>query len=164
METAQDLRKLWVLLHVVCFDGHRRTVVSRDLGLLKRDKKFQQRYDHWIKGIKAEYGSTGIRFMSVLLLHFSSSVGNYLIKYRLQWGKADTLSKLPSRLSIPVVTVEKDDVGHGMIPLLPSGLPPIPPDTKPYFTANIPLQLVSIIMNDWPYSGGSICLWLFCIH
>jgi hypothetical protein len=157
METAQDLRELWVLLHVVCLGGHRRIVVSRDLGLLKRDKKFQQRYDRWIKGIKAEYGSNGNRFLS-LLLHFSSSVENYLIKYRLQWGRADTISKLPSRLSPPVVTAEKDDGGTGKVPLLASGLPPIPPDTKPYFTANIPLQLVSIIMNDWPYSGGCICL------
>jgi hypothetical protein len=157
METAQDLRELWVLLHVVYLDGHRRIVVSRDLGLLKRDKKFQQRYDRWIEGIKAEYGSQGNRFPS-FLLHFSSSVENYLIKYRLQWGKADTLSKLPSRLSPPVITAEKDDIGTGKVPLLVSGLPPIPPDTKPYFTANIPLQLVSIIMNDWPYSGGCICL------
>ncbi|KAI0270245.1 hypothetical protein BGY98DRAFT_923704 [Russula aff. rugulosa BPL654] len=109
-------------------------VNSGDLGLLRRDKKFQQRYDRWVEGIKAEYGSNE----------------NYLIKYRLQWGKADTISKLPSRLSPPIA--EKDDVGTGKVPLLASGLPPIPPDTKPYFTANIPLQLVSIIMNDWPYS------------
>lgn len=63
METAQDLRELWVLLHLVCFGGRRRIVVSRDLGLLKRDKRFQQRYDRWIEGIKAEYGSTGNRFL-----------------------------------------------------------------------------------------------------
>lgn len=95
-----------------------------------------------------------INFLS-FPLHFSSSVESYLIRYRLRWGKADTISKLPSRLSPPVVTAEKDDVGTGQVPLLASGLPPIPPDTKPYFTADIPLQLVSIIMNDWPYSGGS---------
>jgi hypothetical protein len=161
METAQDFRELWVHLHVVCLGGHRRIVVSRDLGLLKRDKKFQQRYDRWVEGIKAEYGSNGNRFPS-FLLHFSSSVANYLIKYRLQWGKADTISKLPSRLSPPAA--EKDDVGTGKVPLLASGLPPIPPDTKPYFTADIPLQLVSIIMNDWPYSGACTCLWLLCIR
>ena len=159
METAQDLREFWVHLHAICHGGLRQTVVSRDLGLLKRDKKFQQRYDRWIEGIKAEYGSNGNRFLS-FLPHFSSSVENYLIRSRLQWGKADTLSKFPSRLSPPVVTAEKDDVGTGKVPLLASGLPPIPPDTKPYFTANIPLQLVSIIMNDWPYSGGYIYLWL----
>jgi hypothetical protein len=165
METAQDLRELWVHLHAVCLSGHRRTVVSRDLGLLKRDQKFQQRYDLWAERIKAEYGSNGNRFLSILLQpHFSYSVANYLIRSRLQWGKADTLAKLPSRLSPPVVTAEKDDVGTGKVTLLASGLPPIPPDTKSYFTADIPLQLVSIIMNDWPYSGGCTCPWLLCIR
>jgi len=140
VETAQDLRELWVLLHVVCFGGHRRVVVSRDLGLLN--------------------GNRSLSF----LLRFSSSVENYLIRYRLRWGKADTLSKLPSRLSPSVVTAEKDDIGTEKTPLLASGLPPIPPDIKPYFTANIPLQLVSIIRNDWPYSGACTCLRLLYIH
>jgi hypothetical protein len=116
-----------------------------------------------LKGSRPSMEAMVIDFLS-FLLRFSSSVENYLIRYRLQWGKADTLSKLPSRLSPPVVTAEKDDVGTGKVPLLASGLPPIPPDTKPYFTANIPLQLVSIIMNDWPYSGGCTCLWLLCIR
>ncbi|KAF8476643.1 hypothetical protein DFH94DRAFT_634849 [Russula ochroleuca] len=110
-------------------------VNSGDLGLLKRDKKLQERYLRWIESIKAEYGSNA----------------NYLIRYRLRWGQADTLSKLPSRLSPPVVPLENGDIGSGKIPVLASGLPPIPPDTKPYFTADIPLQLVSIITNDWPY-------------
>jgi hypothetical protein len=116
-----------------------------------------------LKGSRPSMEAMVIDFLS-FLLRFSSSVENYLIRYRLQWGKADTLSKLSSRLSPPVVTAEKDDVGTGKVPLLASGLPPIPPDTKPYFTANIPLQLVSIIMNDWPYSGGCTCLWLLCIR
>ncbi|KAH9969754.1 hypothetical protein BC827DRAFT_1120500 [Russula dissimulans] len=109
-------------------------VNSGDLGLLKRDKKLQKRYQRWMEGIRAEYGSNA----------------NYLLKYRLQWGKADTLSKLPSRLSPPVITTE-----NGKVAVLPSGLPQIPPDTKPYFTADVPLQLVSIITNDWPYSVPS---------
>jgi len=70
--------------------------------------------------------------------------------HRLQWGRADTLSKIPSRLSSPV-----GDVDYREVTLLESGLPPIPLGTKPYFTADIPLQLVSIIMNDWPYSVPS---------
>jgi len=111
-------------------------VNSGDLGLLKRDKKLQQRYGRWTEGIRAEYGSTA----------------NYLRRYRLQWGKADTLSKLPSRLSPPVVSTENGDIGSGEATTLASGLPPIPSGTKPYFTADIPLQLVSIITNDWPYS------------
>ena len=85
-------------------------------------------------------------------------VANYLRSYRLQWGKADTLSKLPSRLSLPVVTTENDDIDSGEVTALASGLPPIPSGTKPYFTADIPLQLVSIITNDWPYSGRLVCL------
>ncbi len=87
------------------------------------------------------------------LLCFLCLVANYLRRYRLQWGKADTLSKLPSRLSPPVVTAENGDIGSGEVTALSTGLPPIPPGTKPYFTADIPLQLVSIITNDWPYSG-----------
>jgi hypothetical protein len=47
------------------------------------------------------------------------------------------------------------DVNFREVTLLESGLPSLPPGTKPYFTADIPLQLVSIIMNDWPYSVPS---------
>jgi len=81
---------------------------------------------------------------------FDDSPENYLRSYRLQWGRADALSKIPSRLSSPV-----GDVDYREITLLESGLPPIPPGSKPYFTADIPSQLVSIIMNDWPYSVPS---------
>ncbi|KAH9980138.1 hypothetical protein BGW80DRAFT_1454671 [Lactifluus volemus] len=114
-------------------------VNSGDLGLLKRDKRLQQRYQRWTENIKAEYGNTA----------------NYLRKYRLQWGKADTLSKLPSRLFPPEITNMDGDINSGKVPLLDLGLPQIPPGTKPYFTADIPLHLVSIIMNDWPYSVPS---------
>ncbi|KAI9508878.1 hypothetical protein F5148DRAFT_832520 [Russula earlei] len=114
-------------------------VNSGDLGLLKRDLKLQHRYDRWLEEIKTKYGSNA----------------NYLITYRLQWGRADTLAKLPSHLFPLVVTAENSDTGSGKVTVLPSGLPPIPPGTKPYFTADIPLQLVSIITNDWPYSVPS---------
>jgi len=70
----------------------------------------------------------------------------------LQWGKADTLSKLPSCLSPPVVTAENGDIGFGEVTALSTGLPPIPMGTKLYLTADIPLQLISIMMNDWLYS------------
>ncbi|KAH9047673.1 hypothetical protein EDB84DRAFT_1460551 [Lactarius hengduanensis] len=113
-------------------------VNSGDLGSLKRDKKLQQRYERWAGGIKEQYGS----------------MANYLRSYRLQWGRADTLSKIPSRLFSPVTTVGSD-VDCSMVTLLDSGLPPIPSGTKPYFTADTPSQLVSIIMNDWPYSVPS---------
>jgi hypothetical protein len=42
--------------------GRHKLIVSfrfSDLGLLKRDRKLQVRYDAWAKGIKEEYGSTG---------------------------------------------------------------------------------------------------------
>ena len=84
---------------------------------------------------------------------FYDSLANYLRSYRLQWGRVDTLSKMPSSLSSPV-----DDVNLREVTLLESGLPLLPPGTKPYFTAEIPLQLVSIIMNDWPYSGKPSCV------
>jgi hypothetical protein len=93
-------------------------------------------------------------FFNTLLLYFPFSIANYLRKHRLQWGKADTLSKLPSRLLPPVATDMNGYVSSGKVALLDSGLPQIPPGIKPYFTADIPLQLVSIITNDWPYSGG----------
>ena len=37
-------------------DGNR---LYRDLGLLKRDKTLQLRYNEWAKGIKKEHGSIG---------------------------------------------------------------------------------------------------------
>jgi len=121
---------------ILCHSASQLNHSTRDLGLLKRDKKLQNRYQRWMEGIRAEYGSNA----------------NYLLRYRLQWGKVDTLSKLPSRLSPPVITTENGVTGSGKVDVLPSGLPQVPPDTKPYFTADIPLQLVSIITNDWPYS------------
>ena len=129
--------------------------VVRDLGLLKRDKRLQQRYVRWTEGIKAEYGSTGTSgtFSNTSLLYLPFSIANYLREHRLQWGKTDTLSKLPSRLFTPGITNTDGDINSGKVALLDSGLPQIPPGTKPYFTADIPFHLVSIIMNDWPYSG-----------
>lgn len=64
----------------------------------------------------------------------------YLLKYRLQWGKPDRLSLLPSELKCDDVEVE-----------------PLPEDAPlpAYFTADIHPSLVSIIQNDWPYSGES---------
>ncbi|KAK0188092.1 hypothetical protein F5146DRAFT_1207953 [Armillaria mellea] len=57
-------------------------VNSGDLGLLKRDKKLQERYQHWATSIKLKYGS----------------IVNYLLNFRLQWGQPDTLSLLTSAL------------------------------------------------------------------
>jgi len=112
-------------------------VNSGDLGLLKRDKKLQLRYDTWAKGIKGEYGS----------------IVGYLRDYRLQWGKPDTLSFLHSRLDDNPTTAALSattDVESYMTQI-PSE-PQIPSDAPLYFTADTPSELISIIMNDWPYS------------
>ena len=84
---------------------------------------------------------------------------NYLNQYRLQWGKADTLSALTTALdaaaykglesqkgvanvveSRPTVVEGPDRTGN------PSNLPAS-------FLADTPSELISVIMNDWPYSG-----------
>ncbi|KAH0831889.1 hypothetical protein J3R83DRAFT_12763 [Lanmaoa asiatica] len=102
-------------------------VNSGDLGLLKRDKKLQRRYDEWAIGIKMEY---------------DGSLINYLLKYRLQWGKPDTLSLLTSELDDrSAAATENRELEHY--------------PTPEYFKADIPFNsnLICIIRNDWPYSG-----------
>lgn len=41
--------------------------IVRDLGLLRRDKKLQQRYERWVKGIKEQHGSMGNRVFAEML-------------------------------------------------------------------------------------------------
>jgi len=70
---------------------------------------------------------------------------NYLLKYRLRWGQPDRLSVLkPYEGSIYETSVLGDP-----------DLLPIP--TVDYFRADTPPHLISIIVNDWPYSGTSGC-------
>ena len=85
---------------------------------------------------------------------------NYLLVYRLQWGRPDVLSKLPSKLDPPDIgalrlklleSVEKESTPN--VTSSSASLPEIPPGTRGYFTADISPALVSIIQNDWPYSG-----------
>ncbi|KAJ7723321.1 hypothetical protein B0H14DRAFT_3005801 [Mycena olivaceomarginata] len=110
---------------------------SGDLGLLKRDQKLQQRYNLWLAGVKEKYGSTA----------------NYLMNFRLQWGKPDTLSLLGSAvhdagMSTPPVfeTIPAEDLS------VPRELPPLPADAPAYFSESTPPEYISIIQNDWPYS------------
>ncbi|KZT67269.1 hypothetical protein DAEQUDRAFT_746211 [Daedalea quercina L-15889] len=103
-----------------------------DLGLLKRDKKMQERYNAWSAGIRQEYGS----------------MVKYLLTYRLQWGKRDARSLLKSTLEVPDSLVSKEEVTTNA----PGELPPLPPNAPSYFKADTPPELISIIMNDWPYS------------
>ncbi|KAM5539443.1 hypothetical protein V8D89_006895 [Ganoderma adspersum] len=104
-------------------------VNSGDLGLLKRSKKLQRRYDEWAVGIKQEYGS----------------IVNYLLTYRLQWGKPDTISLLRSSLDPPLPESESKAHTAGEPPLMPF-------DAPPFFHADMPKELYYIAMNDWPYS------------
>lgn len=69
----------------------------------------------------------------------------YLQEYRLQWGKPDTLSLLHSAL------VEKPG-SDGQSEALADAEAPA------YFTAETPSNFVSIIQNDWPYSGAFIVM------
>ncbi|KIM89469.1 hypothetical protein PILCRDRAFT_813408 [Piloderma croceum F 1598] len=121
-----------------------------DLGLLKRHKALQARYNIWIKGIKQEYGS----------------VADYMLIHRLRWGQPDTLSLLRSSLDQPAINRPGSQGrvscnGDSQKPPLnttpeastnDSKLPVIPADCPSYFTANTPPGLISIIQNDWPYS------------
>lgn len=66
---------------------------------------------------------------------------NYLLNHRLQWGKPDTLSVLPSAFRD-----EPDNRTRGS----DANVPP------PYFTSDTPDKYVSIIQNDWPYLGTSL--------
>ncbi|RDB17946.1 hypothetical protein Hypma_000964 [Hypsizygus marmoreus] len=105
-------------------------VNSGDLGLLKRDRKLHKRYEEWAKGIKFEYGS----------------MINYLMNHRLQWGRPDTLSLLPSTLRNDEAAISPPCSN------VPGTLPPIPTDAPNYFSCDTPPEYISIIQNDWPYS------------
>jgi hypothetical protein len=74
------------------------------------------------------------------------------LRYRLQWGKPDRLSLFRSAL-------HEDHDSQSTVPNGVAGRvsPPL------HFTANTPRQYLSIIQNDWPYSGicrvpSSCCL------
>ena len=59
--------------------------------------------------------------------------------HRLQWGKPDRLSLLKSQVP------EEESVSDEELAKV---------EEKPaYFTADIPRKFISIILNDWPYSG-----------
>ncbi|KAF9013198.1 hypothetical protein BDQ17DRAFT_1231617 [Cyathus striatus] len=108
-------------------------VNSGDLGLLKRDIELQRRYDKWAVGIKEKYGS----------------MVNYLLNYRLQWGKRDTLSLLTSAIQ---ENQPAPDVPPSTTVVSQNELPPLPPDAPKYFSWETPSEYLSIIQNDWPYS------------
>ncbi|OBZ71084.1 hypothetical protein A0H81_08947, partial [Grifola frondosa] len=88
------------------------------------------------------------------------SVVNYLLNYRLQWGKPDRLSLLRSTLDVSAESsntcgrisnasqasedsVAEDSDADALLPTQEGLL---------YFKADTPPELISIIMCDWPYS------------
>ncbi|KAF7364893.1 Kinase-like protein [Mycena venus] len=110
---------------------------SGDLGLLKRDRKLQQRYNIWVAGMKEKYGSIGT------IIYFSKLPGE----------KPDTLSLLGSAvqdsgMSTPPVF---EPISADNLSVL-RGLPPLPADAPAYFSESTPPEYISIIQNDWPYS------------
>ncbi|KAG6813592.1 hypothetical protein H0H92_009637 [Tricholoma furcatifolium] len=107
-------------------------VNSGDLGLLKRNRKLQVRYEEWVVGIKVQYGS----------------VVDYLVSHRLQWGKRDTLSLLTSALDVG----ESPNDMSALADEAKKSVPFLSDDAPKYFTRNTPPEYLSIIQNDWPYS------------
>lgn len=72
----------------------------------------------------------------------------YLKTYRLQWGQPDRRALLPSALEGLTAPSETEPVQESPAPE--------PENAPPYFTADTPPELISVIMNDWPYSGAYI--------
>jgi hypothetical protein len=147
MAGAQDVRQFWVcaakLPPTPPSDRH-----FSDLGLLKRDKALQLRYNDWSKEIKKKWGTLGsscphLRSSAHPHAQVIRSQENYLLKYRLRWGQPDRLSVLkPYGGSIDEISILDD-------------LDSLPIPTVDYFRVDSPPHLFSIIVNDWPYSGTS---------
>lgn len=79
---------------------------------------------------------------------------NFLLNYRLQWGKEDTITLLRSSLEESVDAEGPAEVPEELLdPKVPKKLPPLPPNAPPYFKADMPREMYCITMNDWPYSG-----------
>ncbi len=92
-----------------------------------------------------------------LILFFNDIQVKYLLEYRLQWGKPDTLSLLKSA----IVDNDAKNLNDGAS-YQNSG------DSE-YFKSDTPPSLISIIQNDWPYSGRAFpplphSAWLIRTH
>lgn len=76
------------------------------------------------------------------------------MNFRLQWGKCDNLSLLPSALDTGEPEPEAVPVtDHTVDPHIRKVLPALPENAPRYFTVDTPSEYISIIQNDWPYSG-----------
>jgi hypothetical protein len=63
LKTFVNSGYVWVSHHLMMSQ----VSIVRDLGLLKRDKKLQKRYEHWAEGIKEQHGSMGNRVFAEFL-------------------------------------------------------------------------------------------------
>lgn len=71
-------------------------------------------------------------------------LAHYVLQCRLRWGEPDTQCLLD----------QDSPLYHDPPDLDPNYcLPPLPDDAPALFTVGIPESLISIIRNDWPYSG-----------
>ena len=117
---------------------------------MKRDRELQQRYNEWAVSIVQRYGSVG-EYAQGRCNRYGrlKCIGpvDYLMNHRLRWGQPDTLSLLKSRLVHDSTTETHESFSH---PDTPS---PIVSVNPPYFSWETPSQFISIIENDWPYSG-----------
>jgi hypothetical protein len=73
------------------------------------------------------------------------SPDDYLVKHRLQWGRPDSLSLLPSTLDVQVDAQESK-----LTRLKVNGASDQPAEAE-YFTTDISPESISIIQNDWPF-------------
>lgn len=114
--------------------------------------------DLWVRCFSYHFWLPSYYLTSFLFLFFF--VVNYLLNYRLQWGRPDTLSLLTSALDKPQSNGVNGDATNTPASLMtdPAAvgqLPLLPPDAPAYFTSDTPAEYLSIIQNDWPYSGTS---------
>lgn len=78
-------------------------------------------------------------------MEMNQTLVNYLINHRLRWGRRDTLSLLKSDIVDDAFDTPADDVST------------VESDPPAYFSWETPRRFLSIIQNDWPYSGKSFC-------
>jgi hypothetical protein len=70
------------------------------------------------------------------------------VNHRLQWGRSDRLAVLPSAHDGRVDGGYENGEAHADTKEIE-----VTASTPSYFTADMPPELISVIRNDWPYSG-----------
>ena len=77
------------------------------------------------------------------------------MNHRLQWGRPDRLAILPSARDECRVDGGYEN-GEANADTKEIEVPTPIISTHSYFTANMPSELISVIRNDWPYSGKEV--------